>query len=164
MYSNSHNFRDNGRMEYIPKGTKRYRMSFSFQHFHDRTLLRRTLPRPETSPTGHFPDRTLLRPDTSPTGHFPDRTLLRPDTSPTGHFSDRTLLRPDTSPIGHFSDRTLLRPDTSPAGHIPNRTYPQPDISPTGIHELYAVLLSEHCLKQDYGDARQRGMGSTVLR
>ena len=35
-----------------------------------RILPRRTLPRPETSPTGNFPDRKLPRPDTSPTEHF----------------------------------------------------------------------------------------------
>ena len=113
-----------------------------------RTHPRQTLPRVDTSPSGHFPERTLPRADTSPSGHFPEPTLPRLDTSldwtppPTGHLprldtspdwtlpqqdtsrqdTDRTLTRQDTYPTGHLPDRTLTRQDTYPTGHLPDRT------------------------------------------
>ena len=50
----------------------------------------RTIPRPDNSPTGQYPDGQFLDgqfpEDISPTGQFPDSTIPRPDNTPTGQF------------------------------------------------------------------------------
>ena len=52
-----------------------------------------------TSPRRTIPRRPLPRPDNSPTGHFPDRTLSR-----------RRLPRRDISPLRRFPSRIFRRP------------------------------------------------------
>ena len=61
-------------------------------------------------------------PDTSPTGHFPDRHF------PDWHIPDWTIRRPTLT--WHFPDQTFARLDISPSGYLPDCTFPRLHFSP----------------------------------
>ena len=78
-------------------------------------------------------------PDTSPTGHFPDRHF------PDWHISNWTiprskLARLGISPTRHFPERLFPRPDISPSGYLSDCTFPRLHISSSYTYYFWADI------------------------
>ena len=78
---------------------------------------------PDTSPTGHFPDRHF------PYWHISDwtiprLTLPRLDISPTRHLPEWLFPLLDISPAGLFPDQIFPRADIYSTAHFPDYTFP----------------------------------------